>query len=108
MSKSANGIDLANQRLGNILAGEGPHQETSVTKIESVTTEEDRIRDHPMEIEGAENTQMKEKESIKIEIEIKSKAKEEIDQGPDKKNTENEDKVDLIRREDDENSPMSI
>ncbi len=88
------------------MAGEGLHQENSVTEIESVTTEEDRIRDHPMEIEDAENTQIKEKENIKIEI--KNKAKKEIDQGPDKKNTENEDKVDLIPRENDQNNPMSI
>jgi hypothetical protein len=104
MLKSASATDPDNPHLDDILAGEDPHQEKTVTEIETACTEGDPIHVHPMEIEDAENTPVKDKENIKIEIEIKSKAKEktEIVQDLDKKNTEKEDKVGRIRPESDE------
>ena len=101
--KSANEPDLENQLLEDTLAGEDLHQEKIVTEIVIVLTEGDLIPVHPMEIEDAESTQVKEKESTKIEREIIRKARggREIVQDLDRKSTEKEDKADPIHPESD-------
>lgn len=106
MSKLASVIDLDNRHLDDISVEEGLHQEK--TEREIAPTGEDLIHAHLMEIEDAEDTQMKNKESIKIEIWSKVKGEIEIVQDLDKKKVRKEDKVDLILKESDSTNWLEL